>query len=66
MKMNHVLTGKGKCLTVFIKRCHMKIVLRFPEFIVQMQDIPTIEISKDFLLVRPRYSWGLLKQTKPK
>lgn len=52
LKMNCVLTGRRRNL-LFMERCHRKIVLNFLEFIVYKQDIPIIEISKDFLLVRP-------------
>lgn len=50
--MNCVLIGRRRNL-LFMERCHRKIVLNFLEFIVYKQDIPIIEISKDFLLVRP-------------
>lgn len=50
--MNCVLTGRKRNL-LFMERSHRKIVLNFLEFIVYKQDIPIIEISKDFLLVRP-------------
>jgi hypothetical protein len=51
MKMNYIFTGRKR--NPLLWKYAIKIVLDLLEFVVYIQDIPMIEISKGFLLVRP-------------